>query len=273
MDFSGKHIIVTGGSSGIGLATARQFAQSGAKLSLIARDATRLGAAATELRALGKGSIETASADVSQADQVKGSIAALEAKQGPCDVLVTSAGITYPGYFEKLPDQVFRDMIEVDYFGTLYAVQAVVPGMIARRAGSICAVSSAAGLIGVFGYTAYGAAKFAVRGLMEALRQELQPYNIAVSIAYPPDTDTPQLAFENQFKPLETKHIAGAIKPISAQKMASAIVSGIAGRRRSITADAQTALLARVGGLIEPILTGSFDGAVKKARKERGLEP
>lgn len=272
MDFSGKHVIITGGSSGIGLATAKQFTQLGAKLSLIARDATKLEAAAEELRALGQGSTETASADVSQADQVRQAITVLEQKQGPCNVLVTSAGITYPGYFEQLPDKVFRDMMEVDYFGTLYAVQAVVPGMIARKSGAICAVSSAAGLIGVFGYTAYGAAKFAVRGLMEALRQEMHPYNIAVSIAYPPDTDTPQLAFENQFKPLETKHIAGAIKPISAEKMAGAIVAGIAGRRRSITADTQTALLARVGGLVEPILTGSFDGAVKKARRERGLE-
>jgi 3-dehydrosphinganine reductase len=272
MEFTGKHVIVTGGSSGIGLATARQFAALGAKLSLIARDAGKLNAAAEELRRLGKGTVEVASADVSQSAEVKAAIATLEGKQGGCDVLVTSAGITHPGYFEQLEDRIFREMMEVDYFGTLYAVQAVVPGMMARKSGNICAVSSAAGLIGVFGYTAYGAAKFAVRGLMEALCQEMKPYNIAVSIAYPPDTDTPQLAFENTFKPLETRHIAGAIKPISAEKMASAIVAGIAAKRRSITADTQTALLSRIGGLVEPILASSFDGAVKKARKERGLE-
>jgi 3-dehydrosphinganine reductase len=272
MEFTGKHVIVTGGSSGIGLATARQFASLGAKLSLIARDPAKLGAAAEELRAIGKGSVEVASADVSQAAEVKSAIASLEVKQGGCDVLVTSAGIAHPGYFEQLEDRIFREMMEVNYFGTLYAVQAVVPGMIARRSGAICVISSTLGVIGVFGYTAYSAAKFAVRGFAEALCQELKPYNIAVSIAYPADTDTPQLAYENQFKPLETKRISDSIKSISAEKMAAVLINGIAAKRRSITSDTQTALLARLGGLVEPILTSSFDSAIKKARKERGLE-
>lgn len=162
-------------------------------------------------------------------------------------------------------------MMDVDYFGTLHAVRAVVPGMMTRGRGSIVGVSSAAGLIGVFGYSAYGPAKFAVRGLFESLRFELRPYGIHVGVAFPPDTDTPQLAFEEPYKPLETKRIAGIIKPISAEKMADAIVRGIQRRSYVITADAQTALLARIGGLVFPVLAWIFDRQVAAARRERAV--
>jgi 3-dehydrosphinganine reductase len=161
-------------------------------------------------------------------------------------------------------------MMEVNYFGTLYAMRAVVPAMISRRSGAIVAISSVAGMVGVFGYTAYSPAKFAVRGLMESLRQEMKPYNIAVSIVYPPDTDTPQLAYENQFKPAETARISGVIKPISADKMARAIVRGITKRHFQITADPQSALLIRLSGVAGPLLQRIVDRAVLQARRERG---
>ena len=92
--------------------------------------------------------------------------------------------------------------------------------MIERRRGSIVGVSSAAGLVGVFGYTAYAPTKFAVRGFLETLRGELAPYGIHVGCSFPPDTDTPQLADENRYKPKETKAISGTIKPLSAERVA-----------------------------------------------------
>ena len=86
--------------------------------------------------------------------------------------------------------------------------------MIERRRGSFVGVSSAAGLVGVFGYTAYAPTKFAVRGFLESLRGELLPYGIHVGCSFPPDTDTPQLEDENRYKPKETKAISGTIKPL-----------------------------------------------------------
>ncbi|GCB52329.1 short chain dehydrogenase [Streptomyces sp. NL15-2K] len=104
-------------------------------------------------------------ADVADRAAVTRAITELEEEQGrPCDVLITSAGLARPGHFLDLPDEVFRQMMEVDYFGTLYALRAVAPGMVERGRGSLVAVSSAAGLVGIFGYSAYGPAKFAVRG-------------------------------------------------------------------------------------------------------------
>ena len=117
--------------------------------------------------------------------------------------------------------------MDVNYFGMVNVVRAVVPSMIERRRGSIVGVSSAAGLVGVFGYSAYTPTKFAVRGFLETLRAELAPYGIHVGCSFPPDTDTPQLADEEQYKPKETKAISGTIKPLSAERVAANILDGI----------------------------------------------
>ncbi len=129
-------------------------------------------------------------------------------------------------------------------------------------------VSSAAGLIGVFGYSAYAPAKYAVRGLMDTLRAELEPRGIHVACVYPPDTDTPGFERENETKPPETVAVSGTIKVMSPAKVAAKIVRGIEKDHAHITADAQTALLLRGGGLAlarrsERIMAGQ----VRKARR------
>ncbi len=175
--------------------------------------------------------------DVADRDAVHEALARAAAERGDIEVLVCSAGITRPGRFLELDDEVFRSMVEVDYFGTLWPVRAVAPGMVERGHGSIVGVSSAAGLVGVYGYSAYGAAKFAVRGLLESLRTELAPLGVHVGCAFPADVDTPMLAEEEQWKPAETKAIAGAIRPLSAEQVAAAVVAGIDHRRAEIYAD------------------------------------
>jgi 3-dehydrosphinganine reductase len=147
----------------------------------------------------------------------------------------------------------------------------VVPTIIERRCGHVVAVSSGAGLVGVFGYSAYGPAKFAVRGLAETLRVELAPYGIVVACAYPPDTLTPGFDRENELKPDETARISAGIKPRTAATVARAIVRGIEKDRLVITADVQTAALARAAGLAGPYLRRMMDGHVRKSRRARGL--
>jgi len=256
---------VTGGSSGIGLAVAHELVRRGARVSLVARGEERLEKAATELRAEGA-QVATAAVDVADRAAVEASFADLRESQGPCDILVASAGLTYPGYFEQLPLQHFRELMEVNYFGMLHAVRAVTPSMIERRTGSIVGISSTAGLIGVFGYSAYGPTKFAVRGLLESLRSELAPHGVHVGCVFPPDTDTPQLSFEEALKPPETVAISGSIKPISAEQVARATVEGIEKGRFWIMADVQTRLLARFGGLGRDLLSWDFDRRVRRVR-------
>jgi 3-dehydrosphinganine reductase len=260
----GAHVVITGGSSGIGLATARVAVARGARVSLLARDPARLSEAAMTV-----GAVATAPVDVAQADALSRAIGAVVEQGGPCDVLVTAAGFAHPGYFERLDDSVFRDQMEVDYFGTLHAVRAVVPSMIERGRGHLVTISSTAGLIGVFGYSAYAPAKYAVRGLAETLRSELAPHGIVVACAYPPDTRTPGLDAENELKPTETERISAAIKPREADDVARAIVRGIEKDRLVITADVQTAALARGAGVLGPYVRWSMDRAVGKVRRER----
>jgi 3-dehydrosphinganine reductase len=264
-NFAGLHAIVTGGSSGIGRATAMGLAQRGAHVSLLARGQERLDETAAAIAAEG-GTAATAAVDVSDAAEMTKAIEHLAAQHGPCDILVTSAGIARPGYFEQLDLDIFRDQMEVNYFGTLNAVRVVVPSMIDRRRGSIVTVSSAAGLVGIFGYTAYTPTKYAVRGFSESLRAELAPYGIHVGCVFPPDVDTPQLEEENRYKPAETKAISGTVKPLSAERVADVIIAGIEKQRFWIIPDATTKLLARAGGLLRGVLTSSFDRKVKKVR-------
>jgi 3-dehydrosphinganine reductase len=185
--------------------------------------------------------------------------AVLGAAHGPVDVLVTCAGSATPGRFVDLDDSVFRDQMEVDYFGTLHAVRAVVPEMVQRRRGHVVLVASTVAFVGIYGYSAYAPAKHAVRGLAETLRPELRPHGITVACAYPPDTDTPGFARENEQKPEVTRRISGGIAPRTAASVAAAIVKGIESDRLVITADPTTAALARAGGALGPVLRRWLD--------------
>ena len=262
----GAHVVITGGSSGIGLATACLVARRGASVSLMARDARRLEQAAERVRASGA-AVRTVAVDVSDSVAVAKAFAGVADEAGPCDVLITSAGQARPGRLLDLDDEVFRRMIEVDYFGTLYAVRAVAPEMARRGTGSIVAISSAAGLLGIYGYSAYGPAKFAVSGLMQSLRDEMRPHGVHVGCVYPPDVDTPQLVEENRWKPAETAAISGTIKPMTAERVAETIVRGIERRRFAIHPNLSTALLAGFGPLMAPILRKMIDRKVRAAQR------
>lgn len=261
-----KHVIITGGSSGIGFATAQRMLARGASVSLIARNRMRLVEAAERLQPLLNRAgqrIEIATADVRVRHDVSQAIADLIQRAGPCDVLIAAAGGAQAGPFQQLDDQVFRDLMDLNYFGTLHAIRAVVPHMQNRRVGSIVAISSVAGLVGAFGYSAYTPAKFAIRGLMEVLRQELKAYNITASVVYPSDIQT------EVGQP--SSNGDGSVsnqQPINADRIAQAIVRGILKRRFIITADAQSSWLVRVGNLAAPILNRFFDRPVKRSQQQ-----
>ena len=101
-------------------------------------------------------------------------------KSGPPDLLVNSAGVAHPGYFQELDLNIFHWMMEVNYFGTVYMTKEVIPSMLKRGSGYIVNISSMAGFVGTFGYTAYGGSKFAVRGFSDVLRAEMKIHGIGV---------------------------------------------------------------------------------------------
>lgn len=265
-----RTVLVTGGSSGIGLATAIAFARSGDDVAIVARDATKLKTAAALIRdaaVVPEQRVTWHSADLSDYEQTQAAVDSLLVEGFDPEILVNSAGVIYPGEFVSMPLPDFEVNMECGYWSVVYPCRAVAPRMTARGSGHIVNVSSVAGYLGVYGYTGYSSAKFAVMGFTEALRFEMKPSGVRVSIVCPPDTDTPALAVEHTMRPVETDVIAGNIKPISPEKVATAIVEAVDKGRYLVIPDALSAFYYRLKGLLPEVFFAIVDADVKKARK------
>ncbi|XP_060537081.1 3-ketodihydrosphingosine reductase [Cylas formicarius] len=220
----GKHVVITGGSSGIGKAMAILAAQQGAHVSLLARNLEKLEEARTEVKKhiiSEEQIISRVSVDVSHREAVENNILELETTVGPIYMLVNCAGFAVCGKLEDISDSNIKRLIDVNYLGTLYPTKAVLPRFKERHEGIIVLTSSQVGLMGMFGYSVYSSCKFALRGLAESLNMEVKPFNISITLALPPDTDTPGFDNENQTKPVETKlisEVAGLYQPETVAK-------------------------------------------------------
>jgi 3-dehydrosphinganine reductase len=158
--------------------------------------------------------------------------------------------------------------MEVNFFGTVNVVKAVLPGMMARGSGHIVNISSGAGFIGLFGYAAYGASKYAVRGFSDILRAEMKPHGIHVSVVFPPDTDTPQLAYELPFKPYETKALTGTAKVQSPESVASTVLKGVRRNRYVILPGVDTWLFYHLSNLLGNGVYPVMDMMIADARRK-----
>ncbi|XP_043257850.1 3-ketodihydrosphingosine reductase isoform X1 [Colletes gigas] len=208
-----KHVVVTGGSSGIGKCVAITAAKYGAHVTIIARDVQKLEAARNEIVHVCKNKdtqkIEYLSLDVGEDyETVEKALGDLERTMGPIYMLVNCAGTAICGKIEDTRVADLKKMIHINFLGSYYCTKAVVQRMKASQEGIIVLTSSQAALLGIFGYSAYCSTKFALRGLAESIAMELAPYNISVTLSLPPDTDTPGFAIEELSKPLETKLIS-----------------------------------------------------------------
>lgn len=267
------HVIVTGGSSGIGLAIAKLYAARGDRVSLLARHLGRLEQARADITArpgIDSSCIQIASVDVASAEQTAAAVESCEASFGPCDILIASAGIVEPEAFDAMPASVFEEQISINFLGTANAVRAVYKGMKARRSGKIMMISSGAALIGIFGYTGYCASKSALVGFAEALSAEADASGVRVSICFPPDTLTPQYQREISMRPAEAEILMGSVKPWSAETVAARIVRGLDRDKAKIHFGFSLAMLAYFGPLIKPPLMWFIS---RKTRKIIGQEP
>lgn len=273
--FQGKIALVTGGSTGIGLATAQVMAKSGAHVWIVARRKELIETALNSIQASRKNADQRFGftlADVSVAEQASMAVAQVSETLGIPDLVINSAGITHPGYVEKLDLEIFRRMIDVNYLGTVYITKAILPGMMERHSGHIVNISSIAGFLGVFGYSAYAASKYAVRGFSDVLRAEMKPHGVRVSIVFPPDTNTPQLAYEKTIKPLETQVISSKGKILSPEAVAKAILKGIMHKQYIILPGLESKLIYHLGSIWYPYMDFLIANTRKKnSWKERLL--
>lgn len=269
--FTGKLALITGGSSGIGYALANQLVEAGASVILLARSQEKLDEAKRALTSQisqPEQLIHAIPADVTDVESLSMAIEDMAKTIGIPDFIFNCAGVALPGYVEQLKLEVFKWTMDIDYHGTVNVIKLLLPHLLQRGSGHIINFSSMAGVIGTFGYSAYSGAKFAVRGFSDVIRSELTPKNIRVSIVYPPDTDTPQLAFENQFKPYETRELAGSDKPISAAAVARETLKSVSRGKYAIVPGAEAKLLyflgTRLGNWVYPVMDIMLAGIVKK---------
>lgn len=191
---------ITGGSSGIGLDLARQLAARGHQVALFARHHGKLQRAVEAVPGA-----RAYPCDVGDAEAVEAAVAQAIADLGAPDWAIANAGIAEPGRFLDQPAGVHEAHMRVNYMGALHFARACAPEM--PEGARMVFVSSGAAFFGIYGYSAYAPSKFAMRALAEVLRVELAPRGISVTLAYPPDTDTPMLAAEERLKPEATRKI------------------------------------------------------------------
>jgi dehydrogenase/reductase SDR family member 7B len=178
-----KVVIITGGSSGIGKAMACEFGRNGSKLLITGRNGVELQKAVDELRAQ-KISVDGFVADVSKPDDNQRMAARAVELYGRIDILVNNAGISMRALFEEVEIDVVKKVMDINFYGVLYATKACLPEIVKNK-GSIIGISSIAGFRGLPGRTGYSASKFALNGFLEVLRTEYLHRGVHVLTACP----------------------------------------------------------------------------------------
>jgi 3-oxoacyl-[acyl-carrier protein] reductase len=189
----GKVSLITGAAQGIGLATAKKFAQEGAVVVVCDIHAEAVNAAVAQCQAFGA-QVEGHAMDVTQRDQVDAVVAAVLARHGRIDVLVNNAGITQDARLQNMTQAQFDRVIDVNLRGVFHCAQAVANTMVAQGSGVILNASSVVGIYGNFGQTNYAASKFGVIGFTKTWSRELGPKGVRVNAVAPGFIATPILS-------------------------------------------------------------------------------
>jgi short-subunit dehydrogenase len=264
-----RTIIITGSSDGIGAEMARQLALShGAGLALVlaARNEGMLQGVAKDCMALGAQVLVVAT-DVSVQEQCRELVKAAVARFGRIDALINNAGRSGHALFEDVQDLGwYEEMMRVNLWGAVWCTHAALPYLKASN-GSIVAVSSLAGLVGVPGRTAYGASKFAMSGFFEALRTELKSANVSVTTAYPGVVLT-QIRHRG-FNAGGGESGSSTLKEdgaMTVETCAALIIDGMERRKREVVMTAK----GKIGRFIKLIAPGLIERMALAAVKEDG---
>ena len=189
-----KHVLITGGSDGLGKITAQKLIAAGYKVTILSRDANKTKEAAEGL------GCEYVTADVTDAAQVTAAITQV----GDVDVLINNAGVWIQDAVEENSSAAVEHALQVNVLGAIYTTQAVVPGMKARKSGRIINVNSQSGFYGRQERSIYTASKWALTGFTKSLQMELKPFRIAVDGFYPGTMNTQFFAKANSHKDRST---------------------------------------------------------------------
>jgi len=228
-DLHNSVVVVTGASSGIGRATALAFAQAGARVVLAARREDALHEAAAECRRYGSNALAVPT-DVRDRAAVERLADQARATFGGVDVWVNNAGVTLLGRFEDAPEDLWREVLEINFFGTVNGARAALP-LLRDRGGTLINVGSVNSRVGAPYASAYVASKFAVRGFAECLRDELRGEGVDVCTVMPASIDTPLFQHAANFAGRPVKPLWPVIRP---ERVAATIVRCAKRPRREV---------------------------------------
>jgi len=278
---SGRVVVVTGASAGVGRATVRAFAREGAHVGLIARDTEGLHTAAREVGELG-GEGLAAPADVAHADQLEAAAERIEKELGPIDVWVNNAMTTIFGRVIDVTPEEFKRATEVTYLGTVYGTMAALRRMLPRDEGRIIQVGSALAYRSIPLQAAYCGAKHAIAGFTDSLRTELlhDHKNIHLTMVQLPAMNTPQFTWCRSKMPCHPQPVPPIFQP---EVAAERIVWASHHKRREVFVGVPT-VIAIEGNKIAPALADHYLGrtgfdsqqtkeAVSKNRQDNLFEP
>jgi NAD(P)-dependent dehydrogenase (short-subunit alcohol dehydrogenase family) len=217
-DLREKTVVVTGGSAGVGRATAMAFAREGAKVAVLARGRERLGAAVRELEGLGAQAMSVP-VDMADANQVENAARQVEEQLGPIDIWINDAMTTVFAPFKEMPPEDFRRVTEVTYLGTVYGTMAALKRMLPRDRGTVVQVGSALSDRSIPLQSAYCGAKHGIRGFTDSLRSELLHDNshVHITMVQLPGMNTPQFDWCKSLMP----HRAQPVPPIYEPEIAA----------------------------------------------------
>lgn len=265
-----KVVVISGGSSGIGYATADNLLSRGATVCLIARDENKLKNAAESLRQKHQEAfVYYYACDVSNHDQLKITVEKIVEDNKQIDWVINNAGIGETGRFESQPILVMQNVMNINYWGSVYLTLLTMPYLKKSNGAAIAFVSSVAGYVGLFGYTHYVPSKFAVTGLAECLRMEFKDYGIPVTIVYPPDTDTPMHEREKLNTLPECTALSANAKVVSADSVATKLIDGMEKGKYEVYCNGESKTIRILRGLMPKVFFNSVDGIVNKSRKKQ----
>ncbi len=231
-DFAGKVVVITGAAGGLGRALAGRWAAAGSRLALVDQDAGGVVSLAAELRrqevdCLGLG------CDITDPDQVHAAMGQVTSRWGGVDLLINNAGITQRSAFAATGAAVFRRVMEVNFFGSLYCTQAALESLVQRR-GVIVVISSVAGFAPLLGRSGYCASKHALHGLFDSLRAELAGSGVDVCLVCPSFVDTGIAHRALDGDGSLTEHPQSTTGPVASPREAAERIFAAATRRRRL---------------------------------------